>query len=257
MRISTAFSAGALALALSTGGALAATVNFTQVTSGFQTAYDAFLPGLDRIVENFAGAATPGGNNVPVNAAAQMRTAGNSFSSPVGTFAGLGGTGSGQSVTGTASQIQIRSGNNHGRLDVLNPGGNFLDSNDTRGFSWTIQNTFGGLLRGVSAFITDPNDAGRRLTATLLNDGVEVFRRELTTALGNGTIWHLTADFTGIDWTTAVFSFDMRGTNDGIGISNATLHVAPIPLPAAGLLLIGGLGALAGAGAAKRRKRAA
>jgi hypothetical protein len=258
MRIATIMTAGFLALAVPATGVSAATVTLTNVTGGnYQTIYDGFLAGTDRIVEDFAGAATPGGNGVAVNPAAQARTAGNSIDTAVGTFAGLGGMGGGTSVTGNRQQIQIRSGNNAGRFNVLETGGNFLDSNDTNGFSWTIENSFGGLFRGVSAFITDPNDAGRRLTATLLNDGVEVFRQTLGTALGTGTVWHLTADFTGVSWTTAVFSFDMRGNNDGLGISNATLHVAPIPLPAAGLLLLAGLGALAGAGAAKRRRAAA
>lgn len=246
--------AGAVACVLTTGAATAATVSLTNVTGQtYQTLYDGFLPGVQRIVEDFAGEATPGGFNVTVVPAAQNRTTGNSITTPVGTFAGIGGTGGGTSVTGNPAQIQIRAGNNAGRFNVLNSDGNFLDSNDTEGFSWTIENTYDGRLRGMSAFITDPNDAGKRLTASLLNDGTEVFTQMFENSLVNGRVLHLTADFTGVTWTTAVFKFDMGGINDGIGLSNATLHVSEVPLPAAGWMLLAGIGGLA---ALRRRQKA-
>ncbi len=74
-------------------------------------------------------------------------------------------------------------------------------------------------------------------------DGTQMFSQTLTQRENNGQIRHLMADFStmAMDWTTATFAFHMSGTDDGIGISNASLNV--IPLPAAALLLLGGLSA--------------
>lgn len=254
LQVSASLAAGVLALGLS--AATAATVSFTNVTAlsstGRVAAFNDFLPNAQRIQVGLSGAATPGGNNVTVNLAAQARTAGNTITTNVGVIAGIGGTGSGTTATGNRNQIQIRSGNNGGRFNVLQSGGNFIDSNDTNGFSWTISNDSFGRIRGMSAFLTDPNDAGRRLTVTLRRDGKQLFSQNFGTALPNSTVWHMRTNFTGINWTEAVFRFDNNGTNDGIGLSNMTLHA--IPLPAGVWLLLTGLGAL---GLVTRRRRRA
>jgi hypothetical protein len=56
---------------------------------------------------------------------------------------------------------------------------------------------------------------------------------------------------------TSSIYFTIRSTNDSVGFADGALAgigIAPVPVPAAGLLLIGGLGGLA---ALKRRRRAA
>lgn len=245
------------ALALSAAVASAATFSFGQATPAEIQARSTTLPpaGQTAIQESFAGAATQGGNRVGVVDAAQDRTAGNTFTSAVGTFAGLGGAGNGGTVTGNRDQIQIRSGDNGGRFNVLAPGGNFLDSNDTLGFSWTIANS--PLLRSASAFITDPNDNRRELTVSLLVDGVLKDDFHIAGGRNNRSVWFLETDFATYDmgWETATFEFRMSGTNDGIGISNATLNVIPLPAPA--LLLLSGMGTLGGLSVLRRRRRTA
>ena len=248
---------GAVALAFSAGTASAAVMSFEKVASvgGGLVLFDSgvTLPVAPPPVDVFDGAATAGGNRVTVNGAAAARTAGNLMETSVGDFRGLGGTGSGTSVTGDGAQIQIRSGDNAGRFNVLNIGGNFLDSNDTLGFSWTITNRSG--LRGASAFITDPNDAGGKLSVRLSFDGetTPFSSQQLTQKENDGTIWMLMADFTLVDrpWSSAVFEFRMDKVNDGIGLSNAALNVIPLPAPA--LLLLSGLGALGGLSLRRRR----
>ncbi len=256
MNLVRSLTLGGAVLALSVGVASAATVSFTNVTGDdYQQVSNDFLPNIGRIVENFDGDATPGGTDIPVDPDAQARTAGNSITTDVGTFAGLGGTGSGDSVTGEGDQIQIRSGENFGRFNPLVEGGNFLDSNDTLGFSWTIQNTFGGLLRGFSAFITDPNDSGGQLTVSMFANGDSIFSQTLVGNPGDGSVWFLAADVTGVVWDTVVFNFSKNQINDGIGIAGATLHVIPLPAPA--LLLLSGMGIFGGAAALKRRREKA
>ncbi|MGY6409641.1 MAG: hypothetical protein ACXIUV_01245 [Alkalilacustris sp.] len=262
-RIST----GAAILALSAGMAAASPVislqwvgNGEGARPSAQAAANTFFTnsgGVLQITDDFAGAATPGGSNVPVNPLAQDRTAGNTITTAVGTFAGFedGGTGSGTSVTGDGSQIQVRSGNNAGRFNALTAGGNFLDSNDTLGFTWTIQNIWGDSFRGLQAFITDPNDAGGDLSVSFTGNGsaTNFTVSDLLTlpenagarqgaGAQNATIWHLT--LLGHEWETATFSFRMSNLNDGFGISNAS--VAVIPLPAPVLMLLAALGGLVG-----------
>ena len=249
---------GAVALAFSASVASAAVVSFEQVSSvgGGLVLFESglALPMAPPPVNVFDGAATAGGSRITVDAAAAARTAGNLLKTSVGDFRGLGGTGSGTSVTGDGAQIQIRSGNNAGRFNVLDFGRNFLDSNDTLGFSWTIANQTG--LRGASAFITDPNDAGGKLNVRLTFDGdtTPFFNLQLTDRKDDATIWKLMADFTLVDrpWSTAVFEFRMDKVNDGIGLSNAALNVIPLPAPA--LLLLSGLGALGGLSLRRRRR---
>ena len=286
MNMKLMLGASATALLLSANIAAASTLTSTKGTfsltgpsgvSGFTTANP--LPavpvapvtpaGQVSIQENFAGPATAGGPNIPVNTAAQDITDDDNFGlfrSSVGDFRGLGGTGSGSSVAfgGNNDQIQIRSGNNAGRFNVLgalageDPTGNFLDSNDTNGFSWTIKNS--SILQSAWAFLTDPNDAGGRLTVSLFVDGVDQEDRvQLDGSRGDGLIWLFETNFAGLadGWKLARFDFEIMNpdgdpVNDGIGISNATINVIPLPAPA--LMLLSGLGALGGLSVARRRR---
>ena len=65
------------------------------------------------------------------------------FSTAVGSFSTLGGTGGGGTVTGlpgnTGNLLALRNGNVYGRENTVPTGGSrFLDSNDTRGVAWGV-----------------------------------------------------------------------------------------------------------------------
>ena len=67
---------------------------------------------------------------------------------------------------------------------------------------------------------------------------------------GNATPSYMFAD----DWTGSMFGIGARQNDDGFRISGLSFeHVAPIPLPATGLMLLGALGGL---GIAARRRKA-
>jgi len=67
---------------------------------------------------------------------------------------------------------------------------------------------------------------------------------------GNATPSYMFAD----DWTGSMFGIGARQNDDGFRISGLSFeHVAPIPLPAGGVLLLTALGGL---GIAARRRKA-
>lgn len=218
-------------------------VTFTQVMNPTALIGTSLGSGPIVTTENFGGPAE----------AVPGSTAGNQFDSPVGLFEGVGGTGSGSTAIAPFNEIQVRSGNNGGRFNVLNPGGNFLDSNDTQGFSWTIFNT--GNLTRAEAFITDPNDAGGSLSLSLLLNPAAngpVWAGTLVGNPGDASVWKLDADLTSLadGWETATFVFSIQ-EGDGIGISNATLSAIPLPAPI--LLLLSGMGILGGLSMRRRQ----
>ena len=267
-------SVSAAALVISSGMAVASptfSLAWMEDATAAQQAFNDFLPTSLRITENFDGAATLGGApGGTTGTAATNRTATNAISTSVGLFEGLGGLGAGTTPVNDGSNIQVRSGNVGGRFNVLaNPdalnqaeiGGaqtNFLDSNDTFGFTWTITNVWGSNFRGLQAFITDPNDVGGNLTVTMANG--DIFSQNIRDLLalnenaparqpGNpnraidGSIWHLTAMFED-DWDSLVFTFKKDNLNDGFAISNASISVIPLPAPV--LMLLAGIGGLIG-----------
>jgi hypothetical protein len=172
----------------------------------------------------------------------------------VGSFTPFGETGSGHSVVGSGSQLQVRNDNlmEWGRYNTSNdpappPGladGNWLDSNDNRGINWKIDGL--GEFNALAFFVIDAADVGGKFSIqvgnTLFSDLAQGAR------LANGNIYFLRILLPEtVDHLTVSFSHDIH--NDGFGIDGAMfgkISPAPIPLPPAAALILTGLAALAG-----------
>lgn len=174
-------------------------------------------------------------------------------SSTVGSFASLGGTGSGGTVTGAGTdgtKIAVREGNVFGRQSTTdNITGNkaldqFLDSNDTLGISWMVD--LGGSLFNRIAFVmTDATDTGAKLTISA--GGVS----EEFSGLGRSNQQIVLVSFASLQ-SLASITLQHNRINDGLSVDD--IAVGAVPLPAGGMLLLTGLGAVA---AMRRRKKAA
>jgi hypothetical protein len=172
----------------------------------------------------------------------------------VGSFTAFGPAGSGHSVVGDAGKLQVRNDptmpwGRYGTDASLPLGGNWLDSNDNLGMRWEI----GGLgkFNAVAFFLLDAADVGGKFSIkvgdTLFSDIAGASGK-----LANGNI-----HFVRILLSEAVSSLTVElmhdRTNDGFGIDGAAVALAPVPLPPAALLLVGGIAGLAGL----RRRRPA
>lgn len=173
----------------------------------------------------------------------------------VGSFTAGGTTGTGRSVINGGTAAEVRNDNEMfwGRYNTDSSnllGGNYLDSNDNRYIDWSISGL--GRFNTVSFFVIDAADVGGKFS---IKAGGTRFAN-LAGAdgkLANGNIQLVT-----ISLSEAVTSLDLRlmhdRSNDGFAVDGLTVGLAPVPLPAAAWLLIGGVGVL---GAAARRRRTA
>jgi hypothetical protein len=235
--------AAALAVAISAPAAFAATITASVPTTSFATAKaaeTAFLAGKTGVVtETFEGAGFTAG-----------ATAG-SFGTAVGTFTSVQGGQLGQSLRILSAGTTPFSG----RRDMTNANnsGKWLDSNDSRVVDWTLD--FIKPVKEVGFFLTDVNDVSGNLKVTLLNGETVDAAFDFAGAGGtraNGEMVYVTALF---DGPATKFSFTTNTRNDGWGIDN--ISAVPVPLPAAGWMLLSGLAAMAGLRRMRGKKAAA
>lgn len=247
------FAFGAVAaFALASSAVSAATVSVTLNSTTDRTTAIGFASAFA------AGQTTLASENFEGFAAVPATTSGNTINTAVGTINGLGGSGSGGSVVAPANEIKVRSGFLFGRQSIADEGGNFLDTNDTLGFSLTVDALALGLGSGFTAlslFLTDVADQGADMTISY-GDGQNGLT-SVTTILGaggrNGVI-----DFVGLTFSEAVsfvtIEFSNSIVNDGFGIDDIALlssATTPVPVPPAlGLLA----SALVGLGLLRRRR---
>lgn len=170
--------------------------------------------------------------------------------SSVGVFTGLGGVGGGGSVVGTPTSIQIRDIDQFGRQNLVpEDGSQYLDSNDTLGFTLDINTEFLNIapLGTISFFLMDAADQGATFVLSYGGDETKTL-----TGQSDGTInWFAIKFDAPTTMATIRFSNEVR-MDDGFGVDG--FQVAPIPIPPAVAMLLTGL---AGLGFIGRRRRAA
>ena len=229
-------------MALAALPAAAATIS---VSSFSATAYNAAVGSGPTTTENFE---TFGEGNVA-----------DGFATSVGTFATVGGVGSGGTVTradfdNDGSMLAIRDGNVFGRKSTTSAlSGNsqdntFLDSNDGFGIAYTA--SLGGrFFNKIVLTLTDAADTGAILEI-LTGDAAVSFARK-----GNGNKQLVVIDL-GEKVETASIFFNHRNKNGSLrrndGFSIDDISVSEVPLPASAFLLLAGIGGL---GAYGRRKK--
>lgn len=173
----------------------------------------------------------------------------------VGAFSGITPAAtSGGSLVAPEDEVVVRSSNPNPflRFNVVGAEDKWLDSNDMDGIRWEIPGASAlSNITKIAFFLTDVNDVGSVAFSISANDGTLVNNvTNLPNASGrpNGELLLVTMNFSE---ALSLINIDMKtGRGDGFGMDG--IKVATVPLPAAGLLLLGGLGGLA---ALRRRKR--
>lgn len=249
--LSKAALAAALFAGAAAGHASAATVDINFDTfakadlSGALDQRDAFLGSGRMAAEDFEFGFTPcDGSNHPNCSAGTIR------STSLGDFSGYGEAGKkGASQVQPRSKIVVRThpSSVHGRYNVTPNGQNWLDSNDREGIDWTFSTVGNLTFQRLAFLLTDLDDVGAILFSISVN-GAAAWARPGSQPGENGQLHLITLLF---DQPVSSFALRMvNGTGDGFGLDGA--RVAFVPLPAAGVLLLGTLGGLV---AVARRRR--
>jgi hypothetical protein len=188
----------------------------------------------------------------PCDGSKNACSAGTIQSSDLGSLVGHGDAGKkGASQVQPRSKIVVRTGSDgvFGRYNVTPGGSNWLDSNDREGIDWSFAAPGNLTFRKLAFLLTDLDDVGSILFNISVNGAKALTLPDLQPG-GNGQLHLITLLF-----DRPVDTFDIRltnGTGDGFGLDGARL--AAVPLPAAGLLL---LGTISGLTLLARRRRAA
>ncbi len=200
--------------------------NYTSATAGF-TAFE-FFEGID--------AGQHGGDPI--------------VSLSVGSFRTLGGTGTGsicsQNGGVPCNSIAVQDFTDEGQGNILPDGGKrALSSNDTKGIVWDAKLAGDAFFNRLVFAVRDVADQGPLFSVTA--NGTT----ESVTGQNNNNLQLVVVDFSDLVNFAEV---TMTSTeNDGFNFDGAAGGIAPVPLPAGGLLLVGGLAAL---GAVRKRKAA-
>ncbi|MEM7471403.1 MAG: VPLPA-CTERM sorting domain-containing protein [Pseudomonadota bacterium] len=187
-------------------------------------------------------------------------TPGGALTTAVGDFETIGGTGNGGTVGqiagNTGTNVALRDGNVYGRTNTTAGGAYFLDSNDTHGIRWTASN--GGSIFDTLVFTL--MDASEFSFLRVIADGVTKEQRvggRLSD--GNTSLVEISLGTAVASLTVELANFSSFGgstnqRNDGFSIDDATLGLAPVPVPASLPLLALGAGVF---GYLRRQKRKA
>lgn len=177
----------------------------------------------------------------------------------VGSFTSITdlGHGAGHSAINGGKGLEVRKDNSMpwGRFNadelVGGLGGQWLDSNDTKGMTWEIADL--GKFNALSFFLIDAADVGAKFS-TQVGDTLYLNLLGADGRTKNGNIQLVTILLDKAVDTLTVRLFNDR-LNDGFGVDGAMVaRVAPVPVPPAAALLVTGL---LGLGALRRRRGAA
>jgi hypothetical protein len=216
------------------------------------TARDLFIGGGPVIGEDFEGFVACTGSNTAQCAKSPLDTA-------VGQFSGIGpGQTTGGSQVNPKDKVVVRTAapSPYGRYNVTPGGANWLDSNDLKGIQWDVPGNAGlPMITRIAFLLTDVDDVGSLdFILKVLDVGGGEFI-DKTLALNNNGLQNGTLHLVTMLFSDPVKDFQIsmiNGTGDGFGLDGA--RIALVPVPAAGLMLLGALGGLA---ALRRRKKAA
>lgn len=170
-------------------------------------------------------------------------------------FVGSGPCGSGGSVVNDGCSVVLKNADSprtSGRFDPF--GGAWIDSQDRPDIVWTVKgSTPFGSVRFALTDAFDQLPADRFGGESFFSLGAGDAFWSIASREADGTL-HWIEVLLDAPATRVDLAFHTR-LNDGWGLRQASVSpfLAPVPLPAAGLLLLGGLGALVAVG---RRARA-